>query len=147
MINNKQKIIQKFNYQIITSMPYSTNIELTTLANENFRTVVYTAPHCQIVLMCLQPGEEIGAETHAKVDQFFRFEQGTGKAVLAGKEYLIVNGSAILVPAGTEHNIINTGVDKMKLYTIYSPANHIDGRVHKTKQDAEADVEDEKFGG
>ncbi len=129
-----------------TLMPYSSNIEHDTLANENFRTVVYTAPHSQIVLMCLQPGEEIRAETHAKVDQFFRFEQGTGKAVLAGKEYPIANGSAILVPAGTEHNIINTGADKMKLYTIYSPANHIDGRVHKTKQDAEADVEDEAFG-
>lgn len=128
-------------------MPYhSLNIEKETLANENFRTVVYTAPHCQIVLMCLQPGEEIGVETHAKNDQFFRFEQGIGKAIIAGKEYAIENGTAILVPAGTEHNMINTGTEKMKMYTIYSPAHHIDGRVHVTKADAVADVEDEEFG-
>ncbi len=126
-------------------MPYSSNIEKDTLANENFRAVVYTAPHSQVVLMCLQPSEEIGTETHAKVDQFFRFEQGTGIAVLAGKEYIVKDGSAILVPAGTEHNIINTGVDKMKLYTIYSPANHIDGRIHITKKDAQNDTEDEAF--
>lgn len=127
-------------------MPFSSNIEKDTLANENFRTVIYTAPHCQIVLMCLQPGQEIGAETHANNDQFFRFEQGTGKAILAGKEYAIENGTAILVPAGTEHNIVNTGAGKMKMYTIYSPAHHIDGRIHKTKADALADAEDEAFG-
>lgn len=126
--------------------PFHSNIERDTLANENFRTVVYTALHSQIVLMCLQPGEEIGLETHTHNDQFFRFEQGTGKSVIAGKEYAIENGTALLVPAGTEHNIINTGSEKMKMYTIYSPAHHIDGRFHVTKADAAADVEDEKFG-
>jgi len=128
-------------------MPYYSNIEKDTIDNENFRTVVYTAPHSQVVLMCIQPGEEIGTETHASVDQFFRFEQGIGKAILDGKEYMIKDGTAILVPAGTEHNIINTGTNKMKLYTIYSPANHIDGRIHITKADAESDTEDEDFGG
>lgn len=127
-------------------MPYTSNIERDTLANENFRTVVYTAPHSQVVLMCLNPGEEIGLETHPKNDQFFRFEQGTGKAIIAGQEYSIENGTAISIPAGTAHNIINTGAEKMKMYTIYSPAHHIDGRIHKTKADAIADVEDEKFG-
>jgi mannose-6-phosphate isomerase-like protein (cupin superfamily) len=126
--------------------PYTTNIESATLANESFRTVVYTAPHSQVVLMCLQPGEEIGLETHPKNDQFFRFEQGTGVAVIAGVEHPIADGTAILIPAGTEHNIINTGPDKMKMYTIYSPAHHIDGRIHATKADALADDEDEKFG-
>lgn len=126
--------------------PFHSNIEHDTLANENFRTVVYTALHCQVVLMCLQPGEEIGIETHAHNDQFFRFEQGIGKAIVAGREYVIENGTALLVPAGTEHNIINTGSEKMKMYTIYSPAHHIDGRVHVTKADAVADMEDEKFG-
>ncbi|OHA17388.1 MAG: cupin [Candidatus Taylorbacteria bacterium RIFCSPHIGHO2_01_FULL_44_110] len=126
-------------------MPYFSNIELATLANENFRTVIYTAEHSQIVLMSLQPGEEIGVETHAKNDQFFRFEQGTGKAVIAGHEYAIENGTAILVPAGMEHNIINTGQEKLKMYTIYAPAHHIDKRVHVTKVDAEKDAEDEAF--
>lgn len=126
--------------------PYHSNIEEATLANENFRTVVYTAPHCQIVLMCLQSGEEIGLETHPKNDQFFRFEKGSGKAVVGGQEYAIKNGTALLVPAGTEHNIVNTGPEKMKMYTIYAPAHHIDGRVHQTKEEAVVDVEDEKFG-
>jgi mannose-6-phosphate isomerase-like protein (cupin superfamily) len=129
-----------------TPLPFVDNIETVTLANENFRTVLYTAPHSQLVLMSILPGEEIGAETHPKTDQFFRFEQGTGKAIINSKEYMIENGTAILVPAGAEHNIINTGTDKLKLYSIYSPAHHIDGRVHVTKADALADEEDEKFG-
>lgn len=127
-------------------MFFSPDIERDTLANENFRKVVFTGPNSQVVLMCLQPGEDIGVETHKKNDQFFRFEQGTGKAIVAGTEYDIQNGTALLVPAGTEHNIINTGSEKMKMYTIYSPAHHIDGRVHVTKKDAQNDVEDEEFG-
>lgn len=127
-------------------MFHSQNIERDTLSNENFRKVIFTAPNSQVVLMCLQPGEDIGIETHKKNDQFFRFEQGRGKAVVAGKEYDIENGTAILVPAGTKHNIINTGSEKMKMYTVYSPAHHIDGRVHVTKRDAENDMEDEEFG-
>jgi mannose-6-phosphate isomerase-like protein (cupin superfamily) len=97
--------------------------------------------------MSLLPGEEIGMETHMKSDQFFRFESGTGKAIVAGEEYTMSDGSALLVPAGNEHNIINTGSTKMKLYTVYAPANHIDGRIHVTKADALADVDDEKIGG
>jgi mannose-6-phosphate isomerase-like protein (cupin superfamily) len=127
-------------------IPYCDNIEKLTIENVNFRRVLYTAPHSQLVLMSLLPGEEIGAETHHKVDQFFRFEAGEGKAVIDGKEYPLKDGTALLVPAGSEHNIINTGSKPMKLYTVYAPANHIDGRVHKTKADAIADEEDEKFG-
>ena len=126
--------------------PFCENIEKMTLANENFREVVYTAPHCQIVLMTIKVGEEIGVETHEKNDQFFRIESGSGKAVLEGKEYELTDGTALLVPAGTEHNIINTGSVPLRFYTIYAPAHHIDGRVHATKQDAVADVEDETFG-
>ncbi len=126
--------------------PYTSNIERETLENTNFRKVVFTAPHSQVVLMCLQQGEEIGLETHPKNDQFFRFEQGTGVAVIAGVEHPIADGTAILIPAGTEHNIINTGSGHLRMYTIYSPAHHIDGRIHATKADALADIEDEKFG-
>ena len=126
--------------------PYSSNIEYDTLTNENFRTVVYTAPHSQVVLMSLLPGEEIGTEIHPHNDQFFRFEKGIGKAIVEGKEYTIEDGTALVVPAGTEHNIVNTGSEKMKLYTIYSPAHHIDGRIHATKNDAQMDTEDEAFG-
>ena len=126
--------------------PFCENIEKMTLENENFRQVVYTAPHCQIVLMTIKVGEEIGLETHEKNDQFFRVESGSGKAVLEGKEYELADGTALLVPAGTEHNVINTGSVPLRFYTIYAPAHHIDGRVHATKQDAVADVEDEAFG-
>lgn len=127
-------------------MPFRGDIEQLTLENDNFRKVIYTAPHCQLVLMTIKVGEEIGVETHQANDQFFRFEAGEGKAVIAGKEYMITNGTAIVVPSGTEHNIINTGSVPLKLYTIYSPAHHIDGRVHVTKEDAINDVEDEEFG-
>ncbi len=127
------------------SKPYITNIEEETIANTNFRQVVFTAPHSQVVLMSLLPGEEIGAEVH-KVDQFFRIEAGQGKAVVDDEEYPLADGTALLVPAGSEHNLINTGDVDLKLYTIYSPANHIDGRVHATKDDAVADEEDEAFG-
>jgi len=125
---------------------FSGNIEELTLANENFRQVIHTAPHCQLVLMALKLGEEIGTESHPNNDQFFRFEKGEGKAVIDGKDYEIKDGTAILVSAGTVHNILNTGAIPLKLYTIYSPAHHIDGRVHATKQDAIDDVEDETFG-
>jgi mannose-6-phosphate isomerase-like protein (cupin superfamily) len=126
--------------------PFCENIEKMTLENENFRKVVYTAPNCHIVLMSIKVGEEIGLETHEKNDQFFRVESGSGKAVLEGKEYELGDGTALLVPAGTEHNVINTGSVPLRFYTIYAPAHHMDGRVHATKQDAIADVEDEAFG-
>ncbi len=125
--------------------PYAENIEKLTLANNNFRMVIYTGPHSQLVLMSLLPGEDIGNEVH-HVDQFFRFEAGTGKSIIDGIEYPVADGTAIVVPAGLEHNIINTGATIMKLYTVYSPANHIDGRIHVTKAEAMVDEEDEAFG-
>lgn len=121
------------------------DIEKLTVGNNDFRRVLYTAPHSQLVLMSLLPGEEIGAEVH-HVDQFFRFEKGSGKAIIDGVEYPVTDGMVVVVPAGANHNFVNTGTEPLKLYTIYSPANHIDGRVHKTKAEAMADVEDEKFG-
>jgi mannose-6-phosphate isomerase-like protein (cupin superfamily) len=114
------------------------NIEDATKENENFRKVLFTAPNSQLVVMSLKPGEEIGMEVH-NLDQFIRIEKGKGKAVLDGEEYEIEDDWAIVIPAGTNHNIINTDVDdEMKLYTVYSPANHPDGTIHATKADAEA---------
>ena len=118
-------------------------IEKLTLENEDFRQVIYTGQHSQLVLMSLKPKEDIGMEVHEIVDQFLRIEKGQGKAILNGEEHEIHDGSAIVVPAGTKHNIINTSQTKyMKLYTVYSPAHHKDGTVHKTKEDASKDQED-----
>ena len=117
---------------------YSGNIEKQTLNNNYFRQVLFTGRHAQLVVMCLQPGEEIGNEVHPKVDQFFRIEQGEAKFILNEKEaHVVRDGEAVIVPAGTFHNVINTGKKQLKLYTIYSPPNHPDGTVHKTKADAE----------
>ncbi len=119
---------------------YHANIEDLTLKNTNFRQVLFTAPHSQLVLMSLLPGEEIGMEVHETVDQFFRFEKGSGKVIENGEETLIGDGDVVIVPAGTNHNVINTSTtDALKLYTIYSPANHPDGTVHASKADAEKD--------
>lgn len=117
---------------------YHADIEELTLANKNFRRVLYTAPHSQLVLMSLLPSEEIGMEVHADVDQFFRFEKGSGKVILEGEETIIGDGDVVIIPAGTNHNVINTSAtEPLKLYTIYSPANHPDGTIHPTKADAE----------
>ncbi len=123
---------------------YVVNIEQETEQNDNFRKVLFTAPHSQLVVMSLLPGEDIGMEVH-HVDQFLRIESGAGKAILDGVEHEIAPGFAIDVPAGTNHNIVNTGATAMKLYTVYSPANHVDQTVHKTKADALADKADEAF--
>lgn len=120
---------------------FVTDIEDATIKNEDFRRVLYTAPNSQLVLMMLKPGEEIGAETH-DLDQFIRVEAGRGTAQLNGKDYPIQDGSALVIPAGTRHNVINTGQEALKLYTLYSPPEHRDGTVHHTKQDAEADRQD-----
>src|SRR5512137_957633 len=114
-------------------------IEELTLENEFFRHVLFTGSHCQLVVMCLQPGEEIGNEVHANVDQFFRIEQGEAEFVFGGKEkHLVKDGDAVIVPAGTYHNVINASRSaKLKLYTIYSPPNHLDKTIHKTKAEAE----------
>lgn len=122
---------------------YVDNIEEKSLKNDYFREVLYTAQHCQLVVMSLKPNEEIGMEIHDIVDQFIRVEQGKGKAILNGEEHELSDGSAIIIPAGTEHNVVNTSSDKkLKLYTIYSPAHHRKGTIHKTKEEAEADKED-----
>lgn len=120
------------------------DIEGLAVKNAEFRRVLYTVKHTQLVVMALQPKEEIGAEVH-ELDQFFRVEQGTGEAVLDGVRTAIQAGFAVLVPAGANHNIINTGSVPLKLYTLYSPPNHRDGVVHHTRAAAEAD--DEHFDG
>jgi mannose-6-phosphate isomerase-like protein (cupin superfamily) len=114
---------------------YIVNIEEESLKNKNFRKVLYTAKNSQLVLMSLHPGEEIGEEVH-DLDQFIRIESGEGKAVLDGAEHELKDGTAIVVPQGCVHNVINTGGADLKLYTVYSPPEHMDGIVRKTKQDA-----------
>ncbi|HSX41919.1 MAG TPA: cupin domain-containing protein [Candidatus Saccharimonadales bacterium] len=125
---------------------YKANVEHLTLENNNFREVLYTAEHSQLVLMNLLPNEEIGEEVHT-VDQFFRFEKGDGKTVLDGVEQIVGDGDVVIVPAGTRHNVINTSAtEPLKLYTIYSPPNHRDRVIHATKAQGEADQTD-KFEG
>jgi mannose-6-phosphate isomerase-like protein (cupin superfamily) len=120
---------------------YIINIEKAAHGNEYFRKVLYTAKNSQLVVMSLKPGEDIGEEIH-QLDQFIRCEEGEGKAILDGITHNISNGLSVIVPSGAKHNIINTSHDKpMKLYTLYSPPNHRDGVIHKTKADAEADEE------
>lgn len=122
---------------------YVANIEEATRVNTYFRQVLHTGQHAQLVVMCLQPNEEIGMEVHEVTDQFLRIEEGEGKVIMDGEEKTIKDGDAIMVPAGTQHNVINTSAEKkLKLYTIYSPPHHKDGTVHKTKADAESDKED-----
>jgi mannose-6-phosphate isomerase-like protein (cupin superfamily) len=122
---------------------FNTNIEKETLENENFRKVLYTGKHSQLVLMSLKPSEEIGMEVHPDNDQFFRFEKGEGKCIIDGNEYVLGDGSVIVVPSGAQHNIINTSeTEDLKLYTIYSPAHHKDGIVRATKEDASSNEEE-----
>ena len=124
------------------------DIEEATLENENFRKVLYTSKHSQLVLMSLKPLEEIGMEVHEENDQFFRFEKGQGKCVIDGNESELSDGVAVVVPAGAQHNIINTSkTDDLKLYTIYSPAHHKDKIVRATKEEAEAEANEEEFDG
>ena len=118
---------------------YVGNIEKVTEDNNYFRQVIYTSGKQQLVVMCLQKGEDIGVEIHPEVDQFFRIEVGEGKVIMDREETTFSAGDAIIVPAGTEHNVINTGDDALKLYTIYSPPNHPDGIIHKTKAQAIAE--------
>ena len=125
---------------------YITNIEKFSLENQNFRQVLYTAKNSQLVVMSLKPNEDIGEEIH-QLDQFIRCEKGQGKAILDGVPNEITDGFVVVVPAGIKHNIINTSVtEPLQLYTLYSPPNHLDGTIHKTKVDAESD-EKEHFDG
>lgn len=122
---------------------YLHNIEEVTLRNEHFRQVLYTGQHAQLVVMSLMPNEDIGVETHEIVDQFLRVEAGDGTVIMNGVTQTIKTGDAIVVPAGTQHNLINTSsANPLKLYTIYSPPHHKDGITHRTKQEAEVDKED-----
>ncbi|OGG43678.1 cupin [Candidatus Jorgensenbacteria bacterium RIFCSPLOWO2_12_FULL_42_11] len=125
---------------------YIGNIEEVAKENNNFRRTLYTGKHSQLVAMNLKPGEEIGAEVHPDTDQFFRIDAGEGKVVINGIDNAVKDGFAVVVPAGANHNVINTSPDKdLKLYTIYSPPHHRDGVVHATK--AEATADDENFDG
>ena len=122
---------------------YITNVEKETLENENFRKVLYTAKHSQLVLMSLRPKEEIGEEVHETIDQFFRFEKGQGKVVIDSKESDVSDGFSVIIPAGARHNVINVSeTENLKLYTVYSPPEHRDGVLHPTKADAVADNEE-----
>jgi len=121
---------------------YISNIEKLSLENENFRKVLYTSKHGQLVLMSLLPGEEIGEEVH-DVDQFLRIEKGMGVAIINDISHDLTDGFVIVVPAGAKHNVINTGLESMKLYSLYMPPHHRDGVIHKTKAEAESDTTDE----
>ena len=122
---------------------YVGNIEEKAINNDYFREIVYTGKYCQLVVMSLKPGEEIGSEVHKDVDQFFRIEKGRGKVIIDGTENQIIEGVGIVVPAGSEHNVINAVSNSdLKLYTIYSPPHHKDGIIHKTNEDAMADETD-----
>jgi len=131
---------QNMNANGVITKGYVQDLENLATKNDDFRRVLYTAENCQLVLMALKPKEEIGAEVH-QADQFFRVEEGSGEVVIAGVRMAIQAGFAVVVPGGTEHNIINTGSVPLKLYTIYAPPNHRDGVVHHTRVDAEADNE------
>lgn len=129
-----------------TKKGFTENIEKATLSNSDYRRVLYTGKYSQLVLMSLRPGEEIGAETHDDVDQFFRFEEGQGVVVIDGAEHVVKDGSGVVVPSGARHNVINTSKKAdLKLYTIYSPPEHMDKVVRHTK--AEAETEKEEFDG
>lgn len=119
---------------------YITDIENKSIINENFREVLFTASRQQLVVMSLRPGEDIGEETHEEVDQFIHIEAGLARAVLEGEEHDLTDGSVVVIPAGTRHNIINTSESEpLKLYTIYSPPPYSDGTVHRTKAEATKD--------
>ena len=124
---------------------YKGNIETATLNNSNFRKVIYTGKHLQLVLMSLKASEEIGEEIHLNNDQFFRFESGTGKCIIDGNIYQVKEGDVVVVPAGAKHNVINTGTALFKMYTIYGPPNHRNGTIRATKEAAEQ--QEEKFDG
>ena len=117
------------------------NIETQTVENRDFRRVIYTGEHAQLVLMTLQPGEEIGEEVHEDTDQFFRVEKGTGEVVIDSQRSPIEDGTAILVPAGSRHNVMNTGAGPLQVYTLYAPPHHEEGTVHHSKADADASAE------
>lgn len=127
-------------------MSYKTNIVSEANANSYFRKVLFTGAHSQLVVMDVPPGGEVGQENHEHVEQTLFFLSGTGKAILNGEEMPIGPGDVVVVTPGTTHNFVNTGEESLKIYTVYAPPNHLDGRIHETKADADADKADEKFG-
>ncbi|MDO8620240.1 MAG: cupin domain-containing protein [bacterium] len=129
-----------------TSMNYHTNIVEETRENENFRKVLFTGKKSQLVVMSISKGGEVGEETHRFTEQTLFFLSGTGEAELNGKKFAVVAGDVVVVVPGAKHNFRNTGTEPLKLYTVYAPANHIDGRIHTTKADADADAADEAVG-
>lgn len=132
--------------QIVTSrMPFQTNIVKATAENQDFRQVLFTGAKSQLVVMSIPPGGEIGQETHTHVEQTLYFQSGTGEAVLDGKTTPIGPGDVVVVTPGTQHNFRNTGTVSLQIFTTYAPPNHIDGRIHRTKADADADIADEAF--
>jgi mannose-6-phosphate isomerase-like protein (cupin superfamily) len=124
---------------------FHTNIESDTIKNDHFRKVLFTATSLQLVVMSLKPGEDIGLEMHSNVDQFIRVDEGSGEALIGDKKYSLKDGDAIIIPRGSKHNI-TASEEGIKVYTLYSPPNHIDKTIHKTKQDAIEDEADESFG-
>jgi mannose-6-phosphate isomerase-like protein (cupin superfamily) len=126
---------------------YRDNIEELTLNNEDFRRVLYTGKNIQLVLMTLKPGEEIGEEVHEDKDQFFRFESGTGEVRINDKANPVEDGIAVIVPAGAKHNVVNTGDEPLTMYTLYGPPDHKDKTVHKTKEQAEKDHDNDEYDG
>ena len=130
----------------VISMSYHVNIVKATLENGNFRRVLFTGPKSQLVVMSIPPGGEVGEETHKYTEQTLFFLSGTAQGELNGKKFPVAPGDVIVVTAGTRHNFRNTGTEDLKIYTVYAPPNHIDGRIHKTKADADADTADEVIG-
>lgn len=136
------QIRQEFK-KFATVRGFVTNIEDDTVKNNYFRKVLYTGKHSQLVLMSIKPGDEIGEETHDNIDQFFRIDKGQGKVIINDISHDISDGFAFIIPAGAKHNVVNDGTEDLKLYSIYSPPNHLDKTTHKTK----ADVKEEHFDG
>lgn len=132
--------------QTSKKMSYHTNIFKETEANENFRRVLFTGPNSQLVVMSIPPGGEVGEETHKYTEQTLFFLSGTGEGALDDVSFPIIPGDVVVVTPGTKHNFKNTGIEDLKIYTVYAPPNHIDGRIHKTKADADADTADEAVG-
>ncbi|MEK7579521.1 MAG: cupin domain-containing protein [Patescibacteria group bacterium] len=128
-------------------MAYRTHLIVETENNTNFRTVLHTGERTQLVVMDIPPGGDIGEESHAHVEQILFFASGEAQAIIDGEKSVLVAGDVLVVHPGERHNVINTGNESLKVYTVYAPPNHIDGRIHKTKHDAEGDREDEAFGG
>ena len=141
-----EKSILQTNNQLIKKMSYHTNIIKETQDNTYFRKVLFTGEKSQLVVMSIPPGGEVGAEVHKYTEQTLFFLSGTGVGEFDGKKFPVVPGDVVVVVPGTEHNFTNTGTEAMKIYTVYAPPNHIDGRIHKTKADADADTADEAIG-